>query len=631
MERVCGFVLGVDIGNSTTEACVAHIDPDGGLEFLSGALTRTTGVKGTVANVDGVVAAVLDALGGARLDLADVVAVLVNEATPVISGLAMETITETVITDSTMIGHDPRTPAGVGLGVGVTTPIDALDGVGTGQSTVVVVPSGWDFEDAAATIRQCHERGVDVRAAIVSNDDAVLLFNRLTRPIPIVDEVSQIEAVPLGMVAAVEVAGPGRTIRTLSNVYGLATVFALDAEQTRMVSPVARALCGNRSAVVVRTPAGGVREKRIPVGSLRLFGATRNGRVTVSAGAEAIMAEIGRVWPLNDVVGEAGTYVGGMISTVRERMAELSGQSLDDIRIRDLLAVDTVVPQEVRGGLAGEVALENAVGLAAMVRTTESGMRLVADAIERALVAIGAASLRTIIGGVEAEVAIRGALTTPGAGTPLAVLDLGGGSTDAAFIGSDGTIRTVHMAGAGDLVTKLIATELGLDSAAVAEQIKRCPLAKVESFYHVRLENGATQFFEEALPTSTFARVVTLGEAELSPIPATYSLDQVRAVRRSAKRRVFVVNAVRALTTIAPGADLRRIDFVVLLGGSALDFEIPAMITESLAPYGIICGSGNVRGTEGPRNAVATGLVTAHAQSGPDPRSRVPGRKGAHG
>ncbi|GFG73339.1 diol dehydratase reactivase subunit alpha [Mycobacterium botniense] len=629
--RAGGCVVGVDIGNSTTEACVARVGRDGGVEFLGSALTPTTGVKGTTANSAGVVAAVRAALGAARTALAEVTAVLVNEATPVISGLAMETITETIITESTMIGHDPRTPAGVGLGVGVTTLIDALDGVHEGAPIVVVVPSGWDFEDAATAIRECQKRGVDVRAAIVSNDDAVLIVNRLAHPIPVVDEVSRIDAVPLGMVAAVEVAESGRTIRTLSNVYGLATVFGLDAEQTRMVSPVARALSGSRSAVVVRTPGGEVRARSIPAGSLELFGASRRARVAVSQGAEAIMAEVGRVQPLDDVVGEPGTCVGGMISTVRERMAELSGQSPDNIRIRDLLAVDTVIPQQVRGGLAGEVALENAVGLAAMVRTNESGMRLVADAVERDLVALGAASVRTIIGGVEAEVAIRGALTTPGTDIPLAVLDLGGGSTDAAFVGSDGSIRTVHMAGAGDLVTKLIDTELGLDSLEVAEEIKRCPLAKVESFYHVRLEDGTTQFFKDSLPTDTFARVVTLGETGPSPIPGAHSLEQVREVRRSAKRRVFEVNALRALAAIAPGGDLRRIDFVVLLGGSALDFEIPAMITDALAPYGIVCGTGNVRGTEGPRNAVATGLVAGYAEPDAGPRSGVAGRVSARG
>ena len=58
---------------------------------------------------------------------------LVNEATPVISGLAMETITETVITESTMIGHNPETPGGIGLGVGTTVPFDRLSADHSGE------------------------------------------------------------------------------------------------------------------------------------------------------------------------------------------------------------------------------------------------------------------------------------------------------------------------------------------------------------------------------------------------------------------------------------------------------------------------------------------------------------------
>lgn len=56
---------------------------------------------------------------------------------------------------------------------------------------------------------------------------------------------------------------------------------------------------------------------------------------------------------------------------------------------------------------------------------------------------------------------------------------------------------------------------------------------------------------------------------------------------------------------------IRDITFVVLVGGSSLDFEIPQMITDALAQYGVVAGQGNIRGTEGPRNAVATGLVLA--------------------
>ncbi|MGL5650740.1 MAG: diol dehydratase reactivase ATPase-like domain-containing protein, partial [Paraclostridium sp.] len=58
------------------------------------------------------------------------------------------------------------------------------------------------------------------------------------------------------------------------------------------------------------------------------------------------------------------------------------------------------------------------------------------------------------------------------------------------------------------------------------------------------------------------------------------------------------------------------IEFVVLVGGSSLDFEVPQLVTNSLSQYGVVAGRGNIRGTEGPRNAVATGLVLAFNGNG---------------
>ncbi|WP_395308092.1 diol dehydratase reactivase subunit alpha [Mycobacterium sp. AMU20-3851] len=606
-------VVGVDIGNSTTEASAATIGPGGSITFLGAALAPTTGVKGTPSNVEGVADVVDRALRAAGVALGDLDTVLLNEATPVISGMAMETITETIITESTMIGHDPRTPGGRGLGVGTTVAFEALADITGGDPVIAVVPSGVDFEVAAETINAAARRGVVIAGAILGNDDAVLVVNRLDTAIPVIDEVSRIDAVPLDMLAAVEVAGPGQSIRTLSNAYGLATIFELDATATKMVSPVARALTGNRSAVVVRTPAGDVADRTIPAGSLELNGESRRATVDVSRGAVEIMAAVERVSPLSDVNGEAGTNTGGMIANVRQGMADLSGHAVADVHIKDLLAVDTFVPQEVRGGVAGEVALENAVALAAMVRTRESGMQAVAAAVAGRLRDAGAERVQVIVGGVEAEMAVRGALTTPGTDKPLVVLDLGGGSTDAALIETDDTITAMHLAGAGDLVTKLIDAELGLDNLELAEDIKRFPLGKAESFFHVRLENGTVQFFEKPLPATAFARVVTLDGSGMNPIPGRHSMERIATVRRTAKERIFVVNALRALRSVAPGGDLRQIGFVVLLGGCALDFEIPDQIADALAPYGIVCGTGNVRGTDGPRNAVATGLVAAYA------------------
>lgn len=611
-----GLVVGVDIGNSTTEACLAEVDEAGRVAYLSTALTRTTGVKGTPDNTAGAVTAVRRALERARRGEAELATVLLNEATPVISGLAMETITETIITESTMIGHNPATPGGEGLGVGTTVSIDDLDdpdAAPPGEPVVVVVPPGRDFDEVAWTLNRASSGGVELVAAILAGDDAVLVTNRLERPIPVVDEVSSVAKVPLGMLAAVEVAAPGRTIRTLSNSYGLASVFELDPDQTRQVSPVARALTGNRSAVVVRTPSGDVTDRRIPVGVLELTGAGKTLRVDVGAGAEEIMDTLARVQPLDDATGEPGSHVGGMLAQVRDTMTDVTGRPSSEIAIRDVLAVDTFVPREVRGGLAGEVAVENAVALAAMVRTSRSRMQVVADQISHRLDADAG------IGGVEGEMAVRGALTTPGVDRPVAVLDLGGGSTDAALLTRDGVCTAVHVAGAGELVTKLIDSELALDNREVAEQVKWYPLAKVESFFHIRHEDASVQFFTEPLPPHVFARVVVMTPSGPAPLATRHGIDQVRRVRRAAKSRVFVVNALRALRQIAPGGSLRALDFVVLLGGSALDFEIPDLIADALAPYGVVCGTGNIHGTEGPRNAVASGLVDSYASGLPLP------------
>ena len=53
---------------------------------------------------------------------------------------------------------------------------------------------------------------------------------------------------------------------------------------------------------------------------------------------------------------------------------------------------------------------------------------------------------------------------------PLAILDMGGGSTDAAVISEDGKVSMTHQAGAGELVSMLIETELGLGDRHMAEQ-----------------------------------------------------------------------------------------------------------------------------------------------------------------
>ena len=604
------LIAGVDIGNSTTEVCIGEIRENGSFRFVSGASRMTTGTKGTLPNVFGIKQALLDALGAVNLPLSALSLVRLNEAAPVIGDTAMETITETIITESSMIGHDPSTPAGAGEAVGELIFLENLWRGKPGVPYIVAVDSRFSYEEAASRLNQFIPE-LDIKGLILQADEAVLVENRLSIRIPIVDEVRHIRQIPEGKMAAIEVALPGTSIRMLSNPYGIATLLGLNADETRMVTPIAKSLIGNRSAVVIRTPHGNVQENVLPAGEITFHGDTDR-TVNIDAGADRIMEERSAAGEIRDIEGQNNTNVGNMFKRIRTGMADVAGDGGEEIRITDILAVDTLAPVTIPGALAGETCMEKAVGIAAMVRTRHLPMQKIAERLEEEL------HVKAVVAGVEAVMASLGAMTTPGTRLPLAILDMGGGSTDAAVLEADGTVRTTHQAGAGELVTMLIRTELGLESRQTAEQIKKYPMGKVESLFHMRLENGAMRFFEESIDPRYFGRVVLLAPGEMLRIEEDITMEKILDVRRDAKRKVFVRNAIRALTAVAPDHDLRKIPNVVLVGGSAEDFEIPEMLTQALSEYRIVCGRGNIRGTEGPRNAVATGLLLSYLGAGKD-------------
>ncbi len=601
------WIAGIDIGNATTETALARLDC-GTPRFQATGIVKTTGIKGTKENLQGVYASLKMAADQAGVPVSTIQEVRINEAAPVIGDVAMETITETIITESTMIGHNPATPGGIGVGVGISLPLQEIGSRNQAEPLIALVDRSIDFEEAARDINRLTAQGYQIQGVIAQYDDAVLIHNRLDQKMPIIDEVTLFEKIPRGMLTAVEVAGPGNVIEVLSNPYGIATVFGLNADETKSIVPIARALIGNRSAVVIKTPAGDVRAKRIPAGKIRIVGQNKRTEVDVEAGAEEMMSCVSSCMPIADIKGEPGTNAGGMLERVRQVMANLTGQVASQVQIQDLLAVDTFVPQAVKGGLAGEFAMENAVGVAAMVKADKLQMQTIADALSKEL------SVPVQVGGVEADMAIRGALTTPGTKAPLAILDMGAGSTDASVINRNNEIQSIHLAGAGNMVTLLIQTELGLDSPELAEDIKKYPLAKGESLFHIRHEDGSVQFFDTPIDPGVYARVAILKDGMMLPLPGNLSMEKIREVRRDAKRKVFVVNALRALKSVSLTGNLRDIEYVVLVGGSALDFEVPQLVTDALSKFGVVAGRGNIRGTEGPRNAVATGLILAKGE-----------------
>ncbi|MGS9365513.1 diol dehydratase reactivase ATPase-like domain-containing protein, partial [Salmonella enterica subsp. enterica serovar Infantis] len=76
----------------------------------------------------------------------------------------------------------------------------------------------------------------------------------------------------------------------------------------------------------------------------------------------------------------------------------------------------------------------------------------------------------------------------------------------------------------GDMVTMSSARERGLDDRYLAEEIKKYPLAKVESLFHFRHEDGSVQFFPTPLPPAVFARVCLVKPDELVPLPGDLAL-----------------------------------------------------------------------------------------------------------
>lgn len=598
------YVAGVDIGNATTEVAIARIEGKD-IEFLASGIGPTTGIKGTLKNINGVFMSLKNALNKLGMEYSDLEEIRINEAAPVIGDVAMETISETVITESTVIGHNPTTPGGTGIGVGFSVMVDQLSKITDRMDVIVIVPSKVSFSEAADRINAVKDN-VNITGAIMQADDGNLLNNRLDKKIPVIDEVTMIEKVPLGMECAIEVAPIGSVVSVLSNPYGIATLFNLSSEETKRVVPIARSLIGTRSGVVIKTPEGDVKERSIKAGTITIIGARKEVVVDVDEGADRIMEGVAAIIEIDDIQGEVGTNAGNMLDKVRRVMAGLTNKHKKDIKIQDILAVDTFNPQKVKGGIADEFSLENAVGIAAMVKSDRLQMEMIAQVLTEKL------NVPVYVGGVEADMAIKGALTTPGTNIPLAIVDMGAGSTDASIVNREGKVKLIHLAGAGNMVSLLIQSELGLDDFEMAEDIKKYPLALVESLFHIRHEDGTVQFFSEPLDPSVFAKVVLVKEGdELVPLEGVESLEKVKQVRIEAKKKVFVTNAVRSLSKVSPTGSPKDIQFVVLVGGSALDFEVPNLVTDALAQYEIVAGRGNIRGCEGPRNAVATGLALA--------------------
>lgn len=197
-----------------------------------------------------------------------------------------------------------------------------------------------------------------------------------------------------------------------------------------------------------------------------------------------------------------------------------------------------------------------------------------------------------------------GASTTPGAGRAPFVVDLGGGTAD--LHRGESAVST---ACAGDLVTRICAGLLGCD-LSLAERAKLTRSVRVETPFTIHHEDGSRGFLGEPAPPSSLARLCFMDGRDPVPLPTPLAPEVWRSLRRRAKRDVLARNVRRAIDALGGVA---RGELITLVGGSATDGEVVDVVAADLSDLDVAVARGNVLGTNGPRAAVAVGLVLAYA------------------
>ena len=359
-----------------------------------------------------------------------------------------------------------------------------------------------DFDAAATQLNDARERGWRIAAAIVEGDDGVLIGNRFDRSLPIVDEVSDARELPLGALAAVEVAPAGATIAVLSDPLRLGLLLGFDPDQARAARTAARAVAGYRAAIIVRTARAA---NAAPAGdtSVLLVGAD---------GAQRRLDEHADPPPPGDVVA-------------------VRGAAGDHDRLLDVVWRSLPSPPE-DPGFARRLARRRAIALALLPawRRRRPGDRTVGPMPRGARVVAR-----------ESDAAMLGAATTPGAGRAPFILDLGGGTVDLHRV--QGAVST---AGAGDLVTRICASLLG-SHVALAERAKRHRSARVETPFTLHHEDGSRSFLGKPAPPDTLARLCAVDGKRLVALPAQLAPEVWGRLRRAAKREVLGLNVRRAV------------------------------------------------------------------------------------
>jgi hypothetical protein len=512
------------------------------------------------------------------------------------------------------------TPGGSGAWVGVPLwldrPLPSQAHAAAGPRAVAVVPAGIGYARAAGQLRALLGAGVPVGAVLTGGDEGVLIFNRLSAALPVIDQVDLTGVAGCDLIA-VEVRPPGHPLTLLADPVALADAFSLTTGEAADAALLCRTLVDFSNAVVGRAarkgasaPAGsggpgglgpgasgsavaGVGNPRLGtpgsdgsrLGGSRLGGSGLGGSGPGDPAGPWVEAAGRRIALRSACAQVAGWPVG----TVQALGTPAGRTELDDLFALDLAQVADAATAR-RGSL----------GSAALV----ASLRRLADGADHAAVLAGVLGIPVHSTLSEPAAARLGALTTPGARPDAAVVDLGAGTVD--VIAIDGEVVA---AGAGDLLTAAVAETLRIPRAA-ADWVKRGPCLRVDGGQRFEAEDGSRGFLDRPAPAAAAGMLAARGPAGLIPFDRGHSPAEWRAIRLRLKEAVFAANLRRALSTL--GGTLPQ---VLVVGGPAGDDELLGVLLRAL-PGDVPVGRASVGGTlagapAGHRYAAAVGLGLA--------------------
>jgi hypothetical protein len=560
-------VAGVDVGNHTTEIVLARVGANA-VEQIAHGQGPTRGRKGSKESLEG---------AAALLRKLEVEAGVVADELLLAALRPVDTATAPLPPPSSprspvrsLREVDASTPAGTGFGVGRHRPLSSLVGEVIDGPAVVSVDASTDFEVAAQEISAAVERGWHVVGVIAAQDDAVLIRNRISIDVPVVDEVA-LDGIAPGALVAVEVVAEGRAYRAMADPIALCVALELGHDEIQDVAEFTRELADSPAIAVTRRTGPPDR----PAVDGDYVDCTVDGRRVRYSPAQA--HSVLRLAP-------PGNVVEVRLQAIRTAQ---DGLAVDDAFFTDLSSIDNGA--WLRRGVADTRG--TVVALLAADLVTDAATTL-QDLTGR--------PTHTIAG--EPEAAAVGARTTPGLPPDTVVCDIGGGTID--LIGSD---LAVTAAGAGEAITTAVARVLGIPRA-LAERVKRTPALRVEGPHVAHEEDGRRLFLDSPAPADAIGRLCTRGSAGLVPFSNKLAAEEWRSLRLAIKQETVAANIVRCLRAFdEPPLAL------VLAGGGALDDELLRTVAEALRATGVVVGRASIDGVHGPRYAVASGLVHLYA------------------